>query len=63
MTEVLCGIRSCTHWEDEHCRLSLLKIDGNAAAEEMNETLCASFAYRREKEANAGSVAARQEHR
>lgn len=54
MTEVLCGIESCTHWEDAHCRLNLLKIDGNAITNDMNETCCASFAPRGDEDADAG---------
>lgn len=56
MTEVLCAIASCTHWEDDHCRLSVLKIDGNAVTRDMNETCCASFAPRGEERANAGEA-------
>ncbi len=58
MTEVLCCIRSCTHWEDDHCRLNVIKVDGNSVARDMNETLCASFALRGDARAEAGQVTA-----
>lgn len=56
MTEVLCTIKNCTHWEDEHCRLNVIKVDGNAEAARNKETLCASFAARDDVAAEAGAV-------
>lgn len=58
MTEVLCCIRSCTYREDDHCRLNIIKIDGNSVAGDMNETLWASFALRGDARAEAGQATA-----